>query len=58
MASTPRQLWLAQQEVQKAAHDQDLIEVPRRAQLDRATEYQSTYDEIQSGVKSTELASF
>jgi hypothetical protein len=32
-------LWLAQQEVQKAAHDQDLIEVPRRAQLDRATEY-------------------
>jgi hypothetical protein len=31
----------AQAEVQRAAHDQDLIEVPRRARLDREAEDKS-----------------
>jgi hypothetical protein len=31
-------LWRAQAEVQRAAHDQDLVEVPKRALLDRAAE--------------------
>jgi hypothetical protein len=29
----------AQHEVQKTAHDQDLIEVPKRARLDREAEH-------------------
>ncbi len=35
MQSTRSKLWLAQKEVQRAAHEQDLIEVPNRAKLDR-----------------------
>jgi hypothetical protein len=31
----------AQQEVQKTAHDQDLIEVPKRARLDREAEHKA-----------------
>ena len=35
MQSTARVLQPAQNEVQRAAHNQDLVEVPRRAKLDR-----------------------
>lgn len=35
MQNIVRKLQPAQKEVHQAAHDQDLIEVPRRAQLDR-----------------------
>jgi hypothetical protein len=35
MQSTAKELRPAQNEVHRAAHDQDLVEVPRRAQLDR-----------------------
>jgi hypothetical protein len=35
MQTTPVKLKSAQQEVQRTAHDQDLIEVPKRARLDR-----------------------
>lgn len=35
MQPAPVRLWRAQHEVQKAAHSQDLIEVARRAVLDR-----------------------
>ena len=35
METIPRQLQPAQNEVQRTAHDQDLIEVPKRARLDR-----------------------
>jgi hypothetical protein len=38
MASTPWKLRPAQAEVQRAALNQDLFEVPKRAQLDRAAE--------------------
>jgi hypothetical protein len=40
MQTTPRQLKPAQDEVQLAAHNQDLIEVPKRARLDREAENQ------------------
>lgn len=35
MQTTAKALRPAQNEVQRAAHDQDLVEVPRRALLDR-----------------------
>jgi hypothetical protein len=35
MQTTEKVLRPAQNEVQRAAHDQDLVEVPKRAQLDR-----------------------
>jgi hypothetical protein len=35
MQSTAKALRTALHEVHRAAHDQDLVEVPRRAQLDR-----------------------
>jgi hypothetical protein len=38
MQTTPRTLRLAQAEVHRTAHDQDLIEVPRQARLDREAE--------------------
>jgi len=38
MQTTPRKLIPAQDEVHRAAHDQDLIEVPLRARLDREAE--------------------
>jgi hypothetical protein len=38
MASTPKSLSDAMNEVQRAAHDQDLVEVPKRAQLEREAE--------------------
>lgn len=38
MQSTPTPLRPAQTEVQRTAHDQDLVEVPKRAKLDREAE--------------------
>ena len=38
MQTTPKILRLAQNEVHRTAHDQDLVEVPKRAVLDRAAE--------------------
>jgi hypothetical protein len=38
MESTTKKLHLAQTEVHRTAHDQDLIEVPKRARLDREAE--------------------
>jgi hypothetical protein len=38
MQNTPSRLRPAQNEVHRTAHDQDLIEVPRRAKLDREAE--------------------
>ena len=38
MQTTPKVLRPAQNEVHRAAHNQDLIEVPRRAALDREAE--------------------
>ena len=38
MQTTPTQLKPAQHEVHRAAHEQDLIEVPKRALLDREAE--------------------
>jgi len=38
METTPHQLRPAQAEVHRTAHDQDLIEVPKRAKLDREAE--------------------
>jgi hypothetical protein len=35
MQNIVRKLQPAQKEIHQAAHDQDLVEVPRRAQLDR-----------------------
>jgi hypothetical protein len=41
MQTTPRKLIPAQAEVHRTAHDQDLIEVPARARLDREAEARS-----------------
>jgi hypothetical protein len=38
MASTSWKLREAQNEVQRTAHSQDLIEIPKHAQIDRETE--------------------
>ena len=38
MQTTPRKLIPAQAEVHSTAHDQDLVEVPKRARLDREAE--------------------
>jgi hypothetical protein len=38
MQTTPENLRPAQKEVYRAAHTQDLIEVPKQAQLDREAE--------------------
>ncbi|MGA3071152.1 MAG: hypothetical protein ABSD43_13140 [Terracidiphilus sp.] len=38
MQTIPTQLKPAQDEVQRTAHNQDLIEVPKRARLDREAE--------------------
>jgi hypothetical protein len=38
MQTTPKILRPAQNEVHRTAHDQDLVEVPKRAVLDRAAE--------------------
>jgi hypothetical protein len=38
MQTTPENLRPAQDEVNRAAHNQDLIEVPKQAQLDRTLE--------------------
>jgi len=38
MQTTPKILKPAQIEVHRTAHDQDLVEVPKRAALDRAAE--------------------
>jgi hypothetical protein len=38
MDSTTNKLLPAQKEVHRTAHDQDLIEVPKRARLDREAE--------------------
>jgi len=38
MITTPKNLRPAQTEVHRTAHDQDLIEVPKRAKLDREAE--------------------
>ena len=40
MQTIPTQLKPAQDEVQRTAHNQDLIEVPKRARLDREAENQ------------------
>jgi len=40
MQSTARVLQPAQNEVQRAAHNQDLVEVPKRAQVDRENDGQ------------------
>ena len=42
MQNIPRPLRPAQDEVHRTAHDQDLIEVPRRAWLDRLAEGKKT----------------
>jgi hypothetical protein len=41
MQTTPRILRPAQKEVHRTAHDQDLVEVPKRAALDRVAEGKS-----------------
>ena len=38
MQTTPKILRPAQEEVHRTAHDQDLVEVPKRAVLDRVAE--------------------
>jgi hypothetical protein len=49
MQSTPSQLKPALNEVQRTSYDQDLIEVPKRARLDREAEREFARDEAQGG---------
>jgi len=51
MANTSERLKPAQDEVQKAAHNQDLIEVPKQAQVDRAQERNQILDDIQKSIE-------
>ena len=46
MQIIPATLRHAQAEVRRAAHDQDLTEVPKRAKLDREAEAKQSQDEI------------
>lgn len=50
MLSNSRQLKPAQEEVRRTAHDQDLVEVPRRARLDRERENRNPLDEIPKAI--------
>ncbi|MGD0800986.1 MAG: hypothetical protein ABR906_06705 [Terracidiphilus sp.] len=43
MQTISKQLRPAQSEVHRTAHDQDLIAVPKRAQLDREAEANNAY---------------
>jgi hypothetical protein len=45
MGIIPDKLKPAQAEVHKTAHDQDLVEVPRRARLDREAEHKKDAQE-------------
>jgi len=56
MQSTSRQLKPAQEEVHRSAHDQDLVEVPKRALLDRERENQRPLDEFPKAVTAQPLA--
>jgi hypothetical protein len=47
MRIVPDHLKPAQSEVHKTAHDQDLIEVPKRARLDREAEHNQDSQESQ-----------
>jgi hypothetical protein len=47
MQSIVTKLKPAQDEVHKTAHDQDLIEVPKRAQLDREAEHSKQFPPVQ-----------
>ena len=49
MIVPPRQLRSAQQEVRRTAHDQDLVEVPKRARLDREREHTTLFKKTQGG---------
>jgi len=49
MQTTPQQLKPAQHEVHRTAHDQDLIEIPKRARLDREAENKAAGDKPQGG---------
>jgi hypothetical protein len=53
MQNITEKLKPAQDEVQRTAHDQDLIEVPKRARLDREAEHKRVSQEIQSGTGAT-----
>jgi hypothetical protein len=47
MGIIPDKLKPAQAEVHKTAHDQDLVEVPKRARLDREAEHKKGAQETQ-----------
>ena len=57
MQNRLKQLQPAQEEVQRTARNQDMVEVPKRAVLDRENEYRKTYEEVQAGVKQYLLTS-
>jgi len=46
MQTTTARLRPAQAEVRRTAHDQDLIEIPKRAKLDREAEAKTSQNEI------------
>lgn len=48
MQATLRQLKPAQDEIQRTAHDQDLIEIPKRARLDRVAENIKNLKDLQA----------
>jgi hypothetical protein len=51
MKNTSSTLKDAQSEVQKAARSQDLIEVPRQAQIDRANEHNQILADIHKAIE-------
>ena len=53
MQNIIRKLKPAQDEVKRTAHDQDLVEVPKRARLDREAE-NKTYLQQPTGTSSSE----
>jgi len=49
MQTIAEKLKPAQDEVRRTAHDQDLIEVPRRARLDREAEHKKATQDLEGG---------
>jgi hypothetical protein len=51
MQTTPTRLRPAQNEAQRTSHDQDLIEIPKRARLDREAENNKNLKDLRESSK-------
>ncbi len=56
MQTITQRLKLAQNEVHRTQHDQDLIEVPKRARLDREAELKRASENFVSQAKESQVS--